>query len=276
MRRRGICWLGLLFTVLFALRGRVSGVEVKLEVTETESIARAPALVTTGVPFARGIVKDVAVLALKHGGKSIPTQFARIVSWDDGSVRWALMDTQLNVPAGGKLELVASDDRTNVSPTAPVKIEESAEALRVSNGPLVLIVPKKKSGLIESVIFQGRQWVTGVGGGLVIYDAAGQRVVAGPPDRVLVEQSGPMRSVICVKGTFPGMHNGLLNYTARIQVYAGCPWFKCQVWLENNGAMGYFSAKSEGEASKSVEWFAFDGMAVELALNLGAPINIVF
>src|SRR5690242_9415738 len=87
----------------------VCAAEVKLQVTETDRIARSPAVVTTGVPFSRGAVKDVNRLSISSRGKPIPAQFTKIAPWDDGSVRWALMDVQLDVPAGGKADLVVSD-----------------------------------------------------------------------------------------------------------------------------------------------------------------------
>ena len=41
---------------LLSARG-ASALEVKLQVTETDKVARTPAIVTTGVPFARGTVR---------------------------------------------------------------------------------------------------------------------------------------------------------------------------------------------------------------------------
>ncbi|KKM00224.1 hypothetical protein LCGC14_1806570 [marine sediment metagenome] len=101
------------FIVLSLLAGHLSlapAAEVKLTVTEPAGVARSPGIVTSGVPFARGAVKDASALSVRVGGKVVPSQFIRISPWPDGSVRWALMDCQLPVPAAGKAELVVRDD----------------------------------------------------------------------------------------------------------------------------------------------------------------------
>jgi hypothetical protein len=257
-----------------ALAASVSiGVEVNLTVTETEKVARAPAVITTGIPFARGAVKDAATLAAVVGGKSVPAQFIKTVAWDDGSVRWALLDMQAGLPAGGKLDVVVSDRQPAAAPPTPVKIDDGADALKVSTGPLQFAVSKKKAGLFSSITVDGRELVTAAGRGLVVIkDAAGAELQAAAPASVTVEQAGPMRALICARGTFPGVHNGLLGYTVRITAYAGQKHLKVQVWIENHGAMGYFRTKSDGAASPNAEWFAFNGMNVELGLGLGAPV----
>ncbi len=46
---------------VFAGAAAAQGIEVKLTVKETAQAARSPGLITMGVPFARGAVKDVAL-----------------------------------------------------------------------------------------------------------------------------------------------------------------------------------------------------------------------
>ncbi|MCX7590302.1 MAG: hypothetical protein N2255_01605 [Kiritimatiellae bacterium] len=268
MRVRILPYVAVVSGVIIACDpGSLEGLEVRLQAVETGSVKRAPALITTGIPFARGAVRDISILSVKHLGRSLPAQFTRLVPWDDGSVRWALMDVQLDVPPGGKAELTVSDDKANVPPPLALKIEEDTEVVRVTTGSLRFSVSKRKPGIFESVSLGAVEVLRPAGRGLVVWDAQGKEIVAGPPSSVKVEQWGPLRCVICAKGRFPGVHNGLLGYTVRISAFAGQRIVKLHVWLENHGAMGYFSARSEGEASPSVEWFPFDGMAVELALS---------
>ncbi|HOX04824.1 MAG TPA: hypothetical protein PK280_00365 [Planctomycetota bacterium] len=257
---------------LFVGGGLAEALETKLTVTETDKVARTPAVVTTGVPFARGELKDVAKLAVKAGGKALPAQFLKTVAWDDGSVRWALVDVQVDVPAGGKAELVLSDAGGNPAPAAPVKVDDGAEAVRVSTGPLAFVISKKKPGLFESVKVDGKELITSAGRGLVVLKAEGGDVQAGAPTEVVVEQAGTMRAIVCAKGKFPGVHNDLLAYTVRVSAFAGCRHLKVQVWIENQGSMGLFRAKGEGDASPNAEWFAFKGLCLDLGLGLGDPV----
>ncbi|MHC4916190.1 MAG: exo-rhamnogalacturonan lyase family protein, partial [Planctomycetota bacterium] len=253
-----ICLAGL---AVCALAPSLRAVEVKLEGAEAAKAARAPAVVTSGIPFARGVLKDVSRLSVKVDGKALPAQFAKTVPWDDGSVRWALMDAQVELPASGKVELTVTDSGGNPAPASPAKVAESADAVTVSTGPLVVVLGRKKPGLISSLKVDGKELLTSSGKGLVLVKAGGGEVLASPPAEVLVEHAGPMRVTVCLRGTFPGVHKGLLRYTARVSAFAGLKHVKVHLWLENHGA--------DGQGKVKPEWFAFDGMAVDLGLELG-------
>jgi hypothetical protein len=270
-------------------------VEVKLKVAETEQVSRRPALVTTGVPFARGVVTDVRRLAVSIGDRPVPAQFIQLAPWDDGSVRWALMDVQVDVPAGATVELVVHDggrktgadphEETsrgqtpfsgggNPAPPAPVQAADGPGAVHISTGPLQFVVSKKQFNLFQSLTVDGKELLTPAGRGLVLYREDGGEVVAGPPTAVTVEQAGPLRAIVCVRGKFPGVHNDLLAYTVRLSAFAGQKAVKAQVWLENQGALGYYRQNARpSQPQPAPEWFAFRGLAVDLGLGLGANLS---
>ncbi|MDD4890897.1 MAG: hypothetical protein PHU85_13330 [Phycisphaerae bacterium] len=249
-----------------------SAFEVKLTVAETAKVAREPAVVTSGVPFAKGAVKDLAKLAVSIDGKAVPAQFLKLAAWDDGSIRWALMDVQVKAAAGAKVELTVSDAGGNPAPAAPVKVDDAKDTVAVSTGPLQFVVDKAKPGLFQSFKVDGKDLLTAAGRGLVLYKEGGGEVI-GTPTAVTIEQAGPMRAIVCIRGKFPGVHNDLLTYTARITAYAGQKFVKTHLWLENNGSMGYFNGNEDSPASKAIEWFPFDGLAVEYGLGLGSSLT---
>ena len=253
-----------LVLMLVILGSVAQAVNVDLQVDPAGKVPRKSALVTSGIPFEKGALKDVSKLSASVDGKPVPAQFAKTVRWDDGSVRWALLDTQIAMPPAGAAKLVVSDSGKNPRPASPVKVEDGAEAVKVSTGPLVLVLGKKKPGLIESLKVDGKELLTATGKGLVIVKEGGGEVVASAPSEVRVEHAGPVRAVVCLKGSFPGLHKGLLRYTARISVHAGQKFIKVHLWLENHGADGHGDVKPE--------WFAFDGMAVDLGLGLGETL----
>jgi hypothetical protein len=254
----------------------VQAVEVRLKVEETAQVARSPGLITMGVPFARGAVRDLSRLAVSLGGKPIPAQFARTAAWDDGSVRWGLMDVQTDVPAGGTIQLVVSSAGVNPPPAAPADVEEVGDVVKVSTGPLQFAINRKTPGLFEWLTVDGKELLTGAGRGLVVAKDDNSEVVAAPPSEVNVEQAGPVRVVVCLKGKFPDVRKGLLAYTVRITAFAGRKLVKVHAWLENDGGMGYFNARTTAEAQSTIastcEWFKFNGMNVELGLGLGGDI----
>ncbi len=240
------------------------GVEVKLTVGNPAKVARKGEAVTSGVPFARGVAKDVSKLCAKLGGRKIPAQFTKTVPWKDGSVRWALLDTQVDLPAGGKVFLTVDDSGASPAPASPVKVDDGADAVKVSTGALDFVVNKKKFNLFESLKVGGKELVTAKGRGLVLIKTDGGEVVAAVPDKVALEHAGPMKAIVKLRGKFPGYHRNMLQYTVRITAYAGQKYLKLHTWLENSGKYGYTGRP---------EWANFSGMYVDLGLGLGGEVS---
>jgi hypothetical protein len=245
--------------------GPAIALEAELTVQEPAGVARKAGVLTCGIPFAAGVVKDPAVLTVQSGGKPAPAQFATLAKWSDGSVRWALLDCQVDAEAGGRAKLSVRDGGANPAPASPVKVTEGADEVAVSTGPLSFAVSKNEAGLFRSLKVDGAEMLAAGGRGLVLTAEDGKQVAAGKPSEVRVEAAGPMRAVVCARGVFPDVHNGQLGYTVRATAYAGSKLVKVRVWLENNGAHG-FKAKSE--------WFFFKGLAVELALDGAAAAEV--
>jgi hypothetical protein len=289
---RSRCFLAAGAALLLLPLSRATALEVRLTVADDGQVARQAAPVTTGVPFGRGEVKDLSRLSLSAGGKALPAQFSLLAPWDDGSVRWALLDCQTDVPAGGRAELLLRDDGGNIPPTTPVRVSEGAGGVTLTSGGLEVVIDRQRPGLLR-VRLDGQEKIGATGRGIVLHTAGdpaevekkvgnrmiktieygpGREVVAGAPERVVVEQAGPLRGVVAVHGSFPGVHDGLLGYTARITVAAGQRYVKVHLWIENNGAMGYYYRDDRHPIPRTakMEWLLFDGLAVELGLGLGA------
>jgi len=172
----------------------------------------------------------------------------------------------VDVPANGKVELLVSDGGKALAPAAPVKVDDGAEAVKVSTGPMEFTVSKKKFNVLEALKVDGKELLTAAGKGLVIIKEEGGELLAGPPTEVTVENAGPMRATVCVRGRFPGVHKNLLGYTVRLTAYAGKKLVKVHAWFENDGGL---TARAPGRA----QWFRFDGLALDFALGLGDKVE---
>jgi hypothetical protein len=241
-----------------------AALEARLTLREIAGEARAEALVSGGVPFARGAVKDIARLSVAVNGKPAAAQFALLAPWDDGSARWVLATYAASVAANGTAAVAIRDDGRNTAPRSPVKVVERRGALEVSTGPLQFAVSRGAGPLLHSLKLDGRPLLGGKGVSIVLYTAAGAVVAAGAPAAVTVDEAGPVRAAITARGVFPGVHDGLLGYTLRLTAGAGGKAIQARLWLENNGAHGYKTAP---------QWFHFDGLAVEVQPALGEPVE---
>lgn len=256
------------FTILICLAYvpfRAGAEDIKLFVTNSVAADRIGEAITTGIPFPEGVVKDTGLLNVAIGNHVIPSQFTPIIAWSDGSVRWALLDTQIDITAHEERELSLSYGNKTHKTINPINIIENESSISLSSGGLLLRINKKLFNLIESLKIDGHEVITPQSRGLVIYLEDGTEVRAGPPTGVHVETVGPMRATVCLRGRFPDIHKNLLGYTVRITVFAGQKYLKIHTWLENDGGL---TQRAPGKA----EWFAFDGMAIDFGLNLGTEI----
>ncbi len=238
--------------------------ETTLTVREPGEAARAPARVTTGIPFARGALKEVEALTVSLDGQPIPAQFRAHVPWDDGSVRWALMHTLVAVEEGGMAQLTVAPGGGSPEPPQRARAIKEDRRVRMTTGPMELAVSARTPGWIEAVTVNG-QTLAGGGRGPVLVLEDGQTIVAGPPSEVAIEEAGPVRAVALVRGGFPDVHDGLLRYTARIEAWAGQTSVQIAFRLENHGALGVGDTPGE--------WFSFRAMGVEFGLDLGDSIQ---
>jgi exo-rhamnogalacturonan lyase-like protein len=265
MSRSGVLRVALVALAVLCCSAVSQALEVPLTVTESTGVDRALEPVTTGVPFAKGVLKNVSGLSVVDAnGKRLPCQFRQTSSWSDGSVRWALMDTQVTV-AANESTTVKVGTGARARPASPVVVTDKAGALSVSTGRLAFTVSKTKFNIFQSLSVDGKDLISGKSPGLVLYPGAGNVVANGAPKVIKVEEAGPMRTVVLVRGVYPKVHKGLLHYTVRITAYAGKPYVKLRVWLENDGKYGYVGTG---------EWYRFDGQAVEFDLGLGDIKNV--
>ncbi|MDD4890110.1 MAG: hypothetical protein PHU85_09285 [Phycisphaerae bacterium] len=236
--------------------------DVSLTVTETAGVARTAEPVTTGVPLAKGVLKDVKSLRLVDDkGVAMPSQFRALAPWPDGSVRVVLVDTQVTVPANGKATFKLVDQAAagakGAQPT--ILVDETADAITLSPGVLQFAVSKKKFNLFGSLKLGGKELLAG-GSRIVCFTENGKEATTGDvaPTKVWVEEPGNLRTVVCAKGSFADLHNKNLTYTCRITAFLGKPYVKVAFWLEDNGRYGWV---------KPWEWFIFDGLSIELPLK---------
>jgi YetA-like protein len=204
-------------TVAFArMRGRAS--------------AREP--ITTGVPFARGVLQDVSRLALTDDtGSAVPLDAAVTEQWSDGSVRWALLDFVAGSadaePARYRLAL---DGGARVGPHA-VRVEVTASSVQVHTGPSRFTLRAGGTAIFDEVVATPgglRQQL----GTVLITDRDGRewpmRIA-----RVECEHQGRLRATVKLEGHAGPPRRPLVDVTVRVQFFAGTAAVRAAVTLAN-------------------------------------------
>lgn len=192
--------------VPFAAAGRaaargatVERERVPVNLLEEAGMAREDELVRAGVPFAPGVLFDPALVrVLNETGNEVPAQVTVTSFWPDDSIRWALIEFLAHLPPRGQCDYVVeygSAVRRRPLPDSLV-IDDTAEALIVTTGPLQATVSKRRGTIIEQAVVDGKP-VGGLPRGLVVVGEDGTAyTTANAVPQVRVEKQGPLSATI--------------------------------------------------------------------------------
>jgi hypothetical protein len=246
---------------------------VPLQVRDNSGVERRDWPVTTGVPLPLGVVQDAGQLRLTDAaGREIPTQFTVLSRYSarDNSLRWVLLDFQIDVPANGEVTLQLRNDRPARAVATPIRITETGESVTVDTGGVLATISRRDGSLLQSVSVGGKQ-VLKAGGddgpavrsgdvrkmerfrgpewnthgweksrSLENIDVAESIYRGGAPREVKVEMAAPLRSVVVIRGRHlpatrgAGMlKSGLYDYAVRLHFYRGQSFIKVEYALEN-------------------------------------------
>jgi len=184
--------------------------EVALEVTDFAGVVRREWPVCGGVPFGQGELADVGGLELVDDrGAPVVLQCEPLARWEDGSVKWLLVDFFATLGPGQtrhyRLRPAATPagDRAPAGPALVWKHEDRAVSidtgvLRVRLGPRFLESVRVRRGAgewAELVTAPGEMWTTVDGDNQGEYLASLDR-----EPEIAVEQSGSNRVCVRISG----------------------------------------------------------------------------
>jgi len=120
---------------------------IPINVKEPSNVARKNWPVTSGIPFPRGMLKDPSKVRLVHvigeqpplQMRELPLQTRALAHWLDGSIRWLLLDFQVDLEPGetfkGKLEL----GKEMAAVAKPIRTEQQEDGtLKVNTGAIIV------------------------------------------------------------------------------------------------------------------------------------------
>lgn len=206
---------------------------VRLSVRERADAERIKEPITNGFPLPRGLVKDVGELALRSAdGKDLPAQFTALNRWPkDNSLRWVLLDTQLDVGPGRAEEVIVVKGEVRV-PKTELQVTETSDQITVVTGPLKFSVRKRGFRLFEEAWLDpsGRQQF---GPGHKILKAPERGIsmlvlateytsALDAESEVEIEEAGPLRVALKASGRLTSKEGKKgFQYILRIHAYAG-------------------------------------------------------
>ena len=214
---------------------------VALTVRDEAGVRRDRAPVCSGVPFQRGALFSPEHVRLVHAGREVPSQLEVWSRWDDGSVRWLLVQFQAHAAANGSASYLLEYGRkvTRQDFPSPLRVEEEGDRILVVTGPMGAAIHTARFNLFDSVwvdanrdgrFDDGEEVVpSGASRGLALQGLDGRvyRADLAKPRRVEIEERGPVRAVVRVVGDHAAEDGAkLFEYDVRLHFYAGESYVK--------------------------------------------------
>ena len=195
--------------------------------------------VSVGVPFPRGALGSAdQVRLLGKGRAEIPAQVQTLARWEDGSVRWALLDFQ----ADGQHDCTVEYGRevTRTVPEETLEVAQSRTGITVTTGPIRVEFPKATAvlpGIVSHRQPDGSyRCLTPDSPAPAVILTAGDGAVyrSGKPDAVVLEEPGPERVCVRIDLTHRARRKALFRSTFRVHLFRNSPAIRLLHTFEND------------------------------------------
>lgn len=202
--------------------------------------------VTGGVPMPRGSLASADnVRLVDESGHELPLQVVVTSRWDDGSIRWLLLDFATTQPPGKAyvLEYGREVRRTSIRFAKPLRVTSDANAVVVDTGTIRVPIDRHRFTPFLGTTIGGRTLpMRSDSAGAVLIDEKGRSFTTlGPPDSIEVEERGPLRAVVRVRGKFTCGEESLFRYDARLAFYQGLPFARMTFTFVNDNTRSLFT-----------------------------------
>ena len=198
--------------------------------------------ITVGVPFPPGALPSPVEARLFDGDAEVYCQRHMLNAWPDGSVRWLLLDFQVDLPAGQPkaLRLVYGRGPAKaVLAETGISLTEERKQTVVDNGPLRFVCNARPFSLFDSVHLHGSELLSAKEPvDFRVVDLSGQAYAASACKiaTVTVEASGPLRAAVRFDGSLldEGKH-ALLDFAARVTTWSDKPYAVVEYQMIHRG-----------------------------------------
>ncbi|HIG56211.1 MAG TPA: hypothetical protein EYG11_17170 [Candidatus Latescibacteria bacterium] len=183
-----------------------------------------------GLPFAAGVLRNPTQIAISDGAeRPLPASAKTLATWPDGSIKWALLDTQASLgPMERATYHIHTDTQTATAPLETPLISKSEEAtIEIGTGPLTVRLNRRGTKLFGALDHAGRPLLTTNHTADFIAADENNTHYPGLVEDAVVEEQNPLRIVVKVAGGFVADDGTrLLGWQARLYFFANQPFFK--------------------------------------------------
>ncbi len=195
-------------------------IEKKILLTERIGVTRSREYVRVGVPFAKGELLNAGELSLLSSEREEqPLQATPLNRWNDGSIKWALLDFAATVPPRGQATYnLVSLSGENRKTSCGIRVTPGKDAWQVDTGVAVFSIDAKEFRPFVCVTnFNGE--ILAAEGSCSLLTADKNRPVP-QIESIVVEAEGSLRTVLTVRGHFMGTGKEIARFFCRLHFFA--------------------------------------------------------
>jgi len=216
--------------------------ELKLTVEEPTGVLRTGWPVTSGIPIDQGAMTDedaANAVLFADADEEVPLQTEVLARWPDGSVRWLLLDFQVDLAPKEKktFALRHGSDVRRRKVEQPIRMTEDDAHVVIDTGPMRCELSSERFRLLDAVWldadrngeFSDDERVTRAeNAGIVLTTPSGKTFRADLADaELVVEQTGPLRACVRVAGKHASDDGTMFRYVVRIHAFRDQPFVRC-------------------------------------------------
>ncbi len=229
-----------------APKGTVDRGAVELSIAGTEGRMPPGYPLTSGIPFPRGALSSTDNLRLvAPDGAEQPLQARPLVRWPDGSVKVALIDTVVPVGLADDRTLVLEhgNDVQRAPVTDAILATEDMDGITVVTPQNEVRFEREASGLFTYFKVEERVMTReDAPPRISISDDEGNVYdTLGPPEDMVIEEAGPLRTVVRLDGHHTGEAGEFFTYQIRFSFYARVGGIRMSYRWGNDNAEAEFT-----------------------------------
>lgn len=219
-----------------------TSLRIVVQADSSSAFARVGEPVTVSVPLPRGAITDTAGWRLTCDGAPLPLQTQVLERWSDGTIRWALVDTQVSLLAGAQnMELALAFAGGDQAPAVfqQIRIIERGGRTEVDTGATQFAFSDRAAAWFADVQCGGHAVLDSARSLLRVVLPTGSTVpVTWRP--TIVETNGPVRSVLTARGEATVRTGSVpLVVEARAHFFAGLSAVRLQLTMQNPAAAAH-------------------------------------
>lgn len=202
-------------------------------VRESSMLGRQGEPVTIGIPLPKAYLKEGESLTLVEGhGTVIPLQTTMSAYWPDRSVKWALLDFQVNLRAGEEKSYRVAVQAGKCEPSEDMRIVEKNGEFLVDSGTTSFFVQRDIFRPFSRVVRGQADLIEGVDSRTSVVDGKGLEYEA-HIYRIMTEIPGHLRTVLKAEGGLLRGRRELARFISRLHFYCGKSFVRIELTLHN-------------------------------------------